>query len=241
MKLKKNQEETKEPSKPIKLRKKTGKYSYSKKMLQIRMALENSIEDGEIMTRIERYGYDETTLRIGLKMLEGVESLSISQHNTQVSKEEASRKKTELGKTAEKMLSRFLKTGRLAFENDPGKLILFKSPGRRRWNFAVWLEHAKLFYTNVFNIPGILEGFMRLDVSREELETGKNKLLELENQSSIQSGLNGDKQVARDQKKIALTELMKWWAEYRKISRIALKDSPQLLEKLGIIVPSQRI
>jgi hypothetical protein len=227
-------------SQVVKPRRRNRNLSYVKTVFQVRMAIESSLEDPEIMGKVLRYGYDEAELRVGLGMVDELELLNRLQGNMWAEKKGASRKKAEIGKEVEKKLSRLVQTARLAFADEPEILVQMRSPGKRRRDFSVWLEKGKIFYHNALNVPGALEGFGRLGVTQEELEAGRQKLLEVETQSAVQFGLNADRQVARDHKAIVYDRLREWWGEYRKISRIALKSTPQLLEKFGITIPSRK-
>jgi hypothetical protein len=222
---------------PVKKKRDMGNLSFAKTVQQVRMAIENSLEDSFIMKNILPYGYTEGKLREGLELVEEVGRLHHEQEKARAMKKDATRKKDALGREAEKTLSRFVKIARIVFEKEPGILLQLATPGKRRRYFSVWLEKGKIFYMSVLSLEGVVEGFRDYGVMREELEAGRDRLLELENQVSLQYSCDGDMQVASEEKMKVFYRLKRWWGEYRKISRIALKNSPQMLEKFGLVIP----
>ena len=66
-------------------------------------------------------------------------------------------------------------------------------------------------------------------------------LQEIDQIYELQETINreqGDAQNATQVRDMKFEELIDWLSDYETVARIALADQPQLLEKLGIVVPS---
>jgi hypothetical protein len=55
-----------------------------------------------------------------------------------------------------------------------------------------------------------------------------------------QMNIIAESQKNTDRKIVTEQELAEWWGEYKKIVRVAVKSDPQLMEKVGIVVPTRK-
>ena len=68
----------------------------------------------------------------------------------------------------------------------------------------------------------------------EQISAGRGKLGALDAAREVQANLIGEAQQATAGQREALKALHAWYMEFRKLARIALKDKPQFLKRLGI-------
>ena len=76
----------------------------------------------------------------------------------------------------------------------------------------------------------------KYNVTKKELDAAGLKIEEVSTLDEVVGQEMGDAQNATKQRDIKLDELNVWINEFEKVAKIALKDQPQLLEKLGIVV-----
>jgi len=216
-----------------------ARLTFEHKLQAIREGINNSLSDASIRQRVASYNVDEARLQEGATLLAQVEGIFFQQQNLSISYLEATRAVHSAQEIAEKSLQRFIGIARIAFSTNKellGKLLTFK---RKKQTFAEWLEAARLFYSNALSIPGVLDEFARYTVTQQDIEAGRQLVLEAESAKNRQSSIAAEAQVLTDQKVLSFKSLWAWWIEYRQIIRLALKAEPQLMEKVGIVVPNR--
>lgn len=129
-----------------------------------------------------------------------------------------------------------IKFMRMAFRDDPRKLYELDAASARDMTLTGWLTQSKTFYTNAINDEDSLTKMVGYGISKEELEAAEAKVAEVAAANQEHKIKKGAAQDAIDRRDKALDILDKFRSEFIGICRIALKDHPQLLEKLGIVV-----
>jgi transcriptional antiterminator len=110
--------------------------------------------------------------------------------------------------------------------------------GNRKRDWAGWTAQVFSFYSRVE-----AEGMVMMKkhgAKAEEVAQGKamaEALMAIHQQKKSNAG---DAQSATQKRDEALKALERWIADFKKVARVALQDDPQLLEALGIVVPSMR-
>jgi len=125
---------------------------------------------------------------------------------------------------------------RMAYRDDVRKLDELDAAGGRVKRISGWLTQSKTFYTNVINDEDSLAKMGGYGISKEELEAAEAKVAGVAAANQEHKIKKGAAQDAIDRRDKALDILDKFRSEFIGICRIALKDHPQLLEKLGIVV-----
>lgn len=101
-----------------------------------------------------------------------------------------------------------------------------------------WIEAATDFYNRLLNEPDFIANLAKFKVTPEQLNTEKtaiDALKDLRNQAVVEKGQAQEATRLRNEK---LDELDDYCTELKAVAEIALEEKPQLLEKLGIVVPS---
>ncbi|MDF9799381.1 Na+/phosphate symporter [Catalinimonas alkaloidigena] len=134
--------------------------------------------------------------------------------------------------------TRHCKKARLAFEGQRGILEQLQLPGKRKGDIHGLMSQINAFYSK---IEQYAEQISKFDISQEEVAQTKAMLEALAAARLQQIESKGEAQHATHQRDASRKELRKWMAQFRKVARIALADEPQLLESLGIVVPTQKV
>ncbi|MFH6983379.1 hypothetical protein [Marinoscillum luteum] len=101
-----------------------------------------------------------------------------------------------------------------------------------------WIEGAVDFYNRLLNEADFLTNLAKFKVTPEQLNTEKtaiDALKDLRNQAVVEKGKAQEATRLRNEK---LDELDDYCTELKAVAEIALEEKPQLLEKLGVVVPS---
>jgi len=122
---------------------------------------------------------------------------------------------------------------RVALQDQPDaarKLRLDGHSGRR----ATWLAQARQFYANALADPALLSGLAAFGVTQASLEDGAREVEAMAARYAARQQRKGDAQDTTRTRDEALAALARWMHNFAAIARMALKDRPQQLEKLGL-------
>lgn len=212
------------------------KRSVSSEINFARNAVENTLSYPEIQKRMAVFHYDRKKMLEGRSLYQKVQMLQLAKqdkYGSQYASTDAFKKDMDL---ASQQYKRHLKTARLAFEDQRGVEETLQIRGKRKSDLDGWLEQAHTFYSR---IGGYMEEITRYNITAEELtQTGAMvEALYASRQQQLQS--IGEAQHATEQRNEARRELRLWMSRFKKTARVALQDESQLLEVLGILVPTK--
>ncbi len=214
------------------------KNTITSEMAMARIAIDNALQHQTIQKKLTAYNYDRKALQAGKALCEEVHLLhSVKQDKYGQQYEQADAIKEQFSEIQARY-RHHLKSARLAFENKRGIREQLQINGRRKTDTLGLLEQIYAFYSKIeLYLPEIT----RYNVTPEELGQTKAMVeaLHTARQQHVQS--KGDAQHATQQRDEKRKQLKKWMAQFKKAARLALHDEPQLLEALGIMVPSRRV
>lgn len=105
--------------------------------------------------------------------------------------------------------------------------------------FDTFVLTAKAFYTNLLADDVLTDAMARLGVSRDELADALDRVNALYDLRTERDTLHADRKSARRTRDAHRRDLEAWISALRDRARIALRDTPKLLQLLGFIVPSE--
>ena len=139
---------------------------------------------------------------------------------------------------AEKSYKRTLKLVKVLSRNDKDLQNRLGFQSEKANSIAQWIETAIDFYNRLLNESAFLTKLAKFKVSTDRINKEKTAiegLKELRNQAALEKGQAQEATRLRNEK---LDELDDYCTELKAIAEIALEKKPQLLEQLGIVVPS---
>ena len=116
------------------------------------------------------------------------------------------------------------------------KLFLTGLPRTRK--YPAWFEHMKAMYDRVLADDDVVAGVGAFNITREDLEAGRQKVVDAENAKRKHLAEQGEAEHATDVRDKTFETLHKVVEDLETICPYALEDTPQRLEKLGITVYS---
>lgn len=200
--------------------------------------IENALNHKEIQKGLSAFRYARKKLLEGKALCEQTHMLHMSKFDKYGSQYQTSNTLKEEVALVKMQYKRHLQIARLAFEDNRGVQEKLKLKGKRKENLDGWLEQATAFY---YYIDGVMEDITRYGADQEELIQTKVMVEALSATKQQQLQTRGEAQHATQQRNIALKQLNNWMKKFRQTARIALQEEPQLLEILGIKVPSQKV
>jgi hypothetical protein len=212
-----------------------GKESFAEKMHRIEAGLRGVSNSSEIQKKMSECGYTPERMAKGMALVDKTKRLTSIQVEIYGDKFTATDILLKQESVVYSSYMITLKVVRVAFKGEFDMLARFKATGERRKSLSGWLMDARIFYENLLDTPAAIERLRQFGYTPERLQEELNAVNEIENLNSrrlTEKGLAQNSTVERDK---AFDELCNWYSDFRAIARVALYDTPQLLEALGIV------
>jgi hypothetical protein len=214
------------------------KKSLEDRLMALKLTAGNALKSEEIRKAVMAYGYDEARIKEGLTLYEEADRLYNEQKKKHAQQINATRDfKAARGK-ANKIYMIYVKVARAALRSNLAAMEKLELKGIRKLPFDLWLSQAKQFYAGALEVPGILEELKVFGITKEKLTEGQ-KLVEEAEAANMRSEMKrADARKATRERNQALLKAERWRGIFITIARLALGNKSQLLESLGVIVPS---
>jgi hypothetical protein len=203
----------------------------------------HSIENGilgtenspEIQDRMTAFGYAPAKIAQGKTLLEKAKRHVAAQVGGYGDQYAASDEVNRSWSAAYSNYMVTVKVVRIAFKGHPDKLVKFRATGQRNRSLSGWLNNARIMYDNILDSPDALAVMANYGYSVEKFIAERDAVEQVEDLHSKRLAEKGEAQQGTVERDKAIDELCNWYSDFRAIARIALYDSPQLLETLGIV------
>ncbi len=214
----------------------TGSSSYKTIAEQIsgyHIYLENAA-DPEIAPLLRKFNITETDIAACRTALEEVKQLDADQKREYGEKYAAYENIGVEFKEASRPYTDSVAIARIVFKNDREAYKALVLGGKRKSNIADWVQDAVIFYKNLLASPDMLAKMARYNRTEDMLKAEFKEVNDVADSLAAYARETGEalrSTELRDQKLESLRETID---ELIEISRIALKDTPLLLKKLGL-------
>jgi glucose-6-phosphate isomerase len=199
------------------------------------VAIDNSLNDSEIMTLLSEYGYTEEKLKAGRALYEKADELYHVQRKEYGDQFAASDELKKAWKAADKLYMRYVKVARIALKDERAAFQKLDLNGLRKKTISGWLVQAKQFFINTLAEPAIVAKLAEFGATQEKLAAAKELVEEVELANATQEREKGEAQEATEKRDAAFENLQDWVYDFLSISRIALEDEAQLIERMGVL------
>ncbi|WKN43911.1 hypothetical protein [Tunicatimonas pelagia] len=200
---------------------------------QVYVALTNAASSPELLSLLKEYGYNDKKLREGLKLYNDVEQLNQQQ---QLANQEAKTTVQSLQATRQQLIDTFqthLDTARLAYKREADYTDTLSLTQARQKTVPDLLAQTQQFYAN---IPVAL--MEKYHVSQQELTDSASLVQQVKDLVALQRKAQAQVQTLTQTRQAAMAELKDWMKIFFTIAKVALREHPQQLEALDIVVPS---
>lgn len=205
---------------------------------QYRVALDNAVNQPEIASTMAEFGYDEAIINEGKILLTKTrEAFDFNKKEDDETTESYSNFATSK-EILTKSYTLHRKKAKVIFKNEPTTLSKLALTGSLPTAYINWLETVKKFYAVASTDTTIQSKLLRLKVTPEEITNAFGFISNLEETRAIYLREKGESQDATKIKDKAFAAIDTWMSEFYAVARIALEDSPQLLESIGKFVRS---
>ena len=128
---------------------------------------------------------------------------------------------------------------RFLFRKDPTKMNTLGLSQGQAFKISDWILQARQFYNNAINDTEIQAKMAEYSVTSDRLQTALQEVVKLEEMKIIQEKEKGEAQRATQKRDELFAQLDEYMYGLIQIARVVLYDKEQLLEKMGIVAPSE--
>ena len=196
--------------------------------------LTNALEHPEIAAALEALGFDAAVIQEGMALLEDARSLYDLQIREYGEQHAATQVFAEASRQADKVYATHRRLAKIAFKNDPQRKTDLHLNEIKPRAFSPWYEQARHFYTALLADADAQTQLARYKVTLEAIQAAQTKVEQAFTLKTSQEQEKGEAQEATQKRDAAIAALDEWLSDFKVVARIALEDTPQLLEALGL-------
>ena len=199
-----------------------------------RLAISNTLADDELLSLVAAYGYGAARLGEGQRLYDA----AVAAVDARVAASGAARLATAQAHAAERRAwasyQALAQLARAVFQHEPARSTTLGLVGHTPRGTSGFLAAAGTLFANALGVApiGATLADYGYDAARLERELAVVRAFDQAYRAQVVAF--GAARRATSERRAALAALSRWVAQYLKIARIALRDQPTLIEKLGI-------
>ncbi len=224
-------EEDDGPRKP----RKTFEHQYR----DFRLILELSTTDTQLINYATQYGYPPERIAEGSTLFDELTAAREVQKDKQAAWQSLHKAFKEKERIADETQLQYRQVCRLAFKENNAMQDTLGLKSDITKTFSERVVQQTRFFQKILTTPGAVEELAKYNATLEQLESAMATITAVVTADTARMDAKADAQLATEEKNYQFKRLSTWIALYLKIMRAALWEKPQLLEKLGIVVPAQ--
>ena len=199
-------------------------------------AIQNTLDDPELISYLAPYSYDEDRLQEGLELYETALDLHHRAASERGEKLGATADMHESWSTARARLRDHVALARIALRGNKGASAPLRLHEPRANTQAAWIVQSRQFYQRALEDTAVKDALARYNISEDDLRDGLESVTEFERSMRVRDKESGDAQDATHARNEAMAALDQWMRDFRDVVRVSLRDRPQLMERLGFLV-----
>ena len=208
------------------------------RLLAAKVAITNALADDEIKERLALLGYNEERLNAGNELLTKTEAQYQDQKDEYSEQFQASENMQQEWARIKISFRMYTTLARFLFRKDPTKMNTLGLSQGQAFKISDWILQARQFYNNAINDTEIQAKMAEYSVTSERLQTALQEVVILEEMKITQEKEKGEAQRATQKRDELFAQLDEYMYGLIQIARVVLYDKEQLLEKMGIVAPS---
>lgn len=199
-----------------------------------RITIRNAMENAGIMKKLAKLGYELKEMERGWGLLEQVYMLQSEKIDKYGSMVGATQSFYEELKMCKAQYKTHRKLARIAYDGNREKFTKLQLD-KNTTAVEKWLHNASIFYQELLRDS---TSIVQYGVSLEELQQMQAMIGALLDKRNRQVNHKGEAQNATQKRNEVMKAYKTWMKDFRLAARFALREEPQLLETLGIMVPT---
>lgn len=202
-------------------------------LYRVQITTEAALTVPELQEALAQYTYHSQKVEEGKQLREKVRKLQMKQELTHDDALKMQQMLQEAKETLQVLYIDHLETARFIYRHNEEMQRKLLLTGSRKRQYTHWLAQVKRFYQNIED-----DTMKRYDVPVEQINEARqliDHLLELE---VSRNDARRKAQQASQAKQAAFQQLREWYCRFMRVAKIACEHDQQMLESLGIAVPS---
>jgi hypothetical protein len=194
----------------------------------------NAQTQATIAAALAALGYDAAVIQEGQTLLDTARALCDTQIREYGEQYAATQAFEAACQQADTTYAAHRNLAKIAFKTDLRRQTDLHLNDRKPRAFAPWYAQARHFYAAVLADPNAQTQLARYKITRDVLQAAQAQVEHAQTLKSAQEKEKGESQDATQRRDAALAALEVWLDDFKVVARIALADSPQLLESLTL-------
>ena len=200
------------------------------------LAIHSARQDADMLRQLSTCSFDAKKFKEGEKLCDDVRSFTAQQEEARRQAKGATKTLRETRAHIHTRYMYHLSLARTVFKTNDKAQDELGLKGVRSSRLENWLKQTRDFYRNALSYAETLEQY---GIPRHEMEESQILLGQMIELLSLQKQTLSRAQVLTQKKQELLVQLEQWYRKLIKLARIALEDSPQQMEALGIKVKTK--
>ncbi len=205
--------------------------------VEMRSAIENALNEPEIMTRLKTRRFNETRLKEGLDECADLEQKHLTQKQEYADKFAATTTVRDLFRRLRRVFGEIYDYGRRAFEADGDTYTRLGLQGARQNSQIGYLAQARQLVTAALESKKAQEGLDYYGIDTTYLKEAEQLIEETEDALRDRMKETAEAEEATRIRDEAYDRARTWHRNFLTVADHVLDDVPQLKEQLGITVP----
>ncbi len=217
-----------------------AKKAISQLITEASVAQANAAAEPVIKARIAGYGFGDERMTAGRKLLEGASTAVSNQVAAVGAAQAASAQADALEEVVRSQCMNYAQVAKVALGGDDAALTTLGLDRTLAHALPQLITAGFAMYDNALGTPAIAEKLAAFGYPAERLTAERAQVAALVEARRAWEMAKGAAQQATAVQDAAMAALGHEMRDFKKIAKVALKDEPQLLEKLGIPVRRTR-
>ncbi|MEQ9443280.1 MAG: hypothetical protein RIG62_29855 [Cyclobacteriaceae bacterium] len=204
------------------------------KFADARIAITNTLASEDIQKRLNGFGFNQRRMQDGNGLLDQVTQLTALQEDKYGAYYDSTDAFYQELEQIKERHRRHRKVALIAYEGNRSMALKLRLKGETK-KITDTIDRISTFYDTLAKDSS---GIAAYGITPEEIAQTRAMIQSMIDLRSQQIARKGEAQHATQQRDQALRQLNNWMKDFRYAARFALRDEPQLLEVVGIKVPS---
>lgn len=197
------------------------------------VAIKAALSIPELKKMLSAHSMDDKKIQVGLTLAQEVEVWQEKQEKTQENARQAQKVFKGVQDSIKALYRPHRETARFAYRQDAEQLQKLQLTGTPEVRYAKWFSQMENFYAKVDT-----KVMAKYGVPTAEITQVKELLSKLSELEVLRNDTKRQAQQTTQRKQVAVKELRAWFSRFMRVARLACIDDPQLLESMGVVVPS---